>query len=52
MINSYLKYIFTFWFIACGLNVYSQKEVINWSGLQKYSVDNIAIGKSLCSFHG
>lgn len=52
MINSYLKYIFTFWFIACGLNAYSQKEVINWSGLQKYSVDNIAIGKASVVFMG
>ena len=47
-----MKYAIILPFIAFCLSVNAQKEVINWSGLQKYSIANDSIGKADVVFIG
>lgn len=50
--NSNLKYLFTLLFILSSFNFYAQRDVVRWSGLQKYSVDNASIRKADVIFMG
>lgn len=47
-----MKYTIILSLIVFSLNVNAQKEVIKWSGLQKYSVANDSIGKADVVFMG
>lgn len=48
----YMKYIVTLLLVSFCLSVNAQSDVIDWSGLQKYSVDNTSIEKAEVVFMG
>lgn len=49
---SYMKYIFTFLLIICSSACYAQKELIKWSGINRYSVENDSVVKTDVVFIG